>query len=166
METKPNPSSTIWERKAGASSIPKKEQSIPYVEYVLRLRRNRQKRSKNRFEITSNPSHFIKETHSGGRHGPEQWQYDHWKARDATKGLTKRGYDSIVHRWLTDPQFQESQMSHGWTEEYCRYLDYLTTFNIKYNATGPERSRYHNMLALRFKKMERILERCQIETIF
>ena len=44
----------------------------------------------------------------------QKWEYDHWKARDATKGLR---YDSIVHRWLTDPQFQESQWSHGWTEE-------------------------------------------------
>ena len=57
-----------------------------------------------------------------------------------------------MHRWLTGPQFQQSQKSHGWTEAYCRYLDYLTTVNIIYNPTGPERSRYHNMLVLRFKR--------------
>ena len=80
----------------------------------------------NRWEIISNPLYFIKEGHLGERHGPEQWQYDHWKARDATKGFI--------------------------------------TINIKFFATWPERSRYHNMLVLRFKDVKN-QERCQIETI-
>ena len=106
---------------------------------------------KNRCQIISNQLYFIKEGHSGERHGPEQWQYDHWKARDATKGLKKKGDDSIVHRWFTDPQFQESQWSHGWAEEYGQYLDYLPPSISSIIATGSKRSRYHNMLVLRFQ---------------
>ena len=72
------------------------------------------RRIKHRFEIMSNPFYFIKEEDSIGlKHGPKQWQYDHWKAKDANKRLGRREYVSVVHRWLTDPQYRESQWNHG-----------------------------------------------------
>ena len=80
---------------------------------------------KNRIGVISTPLYITKEGQSGERHVPAQWQYDHWKATDATRGVTKSGYKSIVHRRLTDPQYQESQWSHGWTLEYCKYSDYF-----------------------------------------
>ena len=33
----------------------------------------------------------------------------------------------ILVRWMTDEQNWSSQMGHGWTEAYCRYLDYLVS---------------------------------------
>ena len=51
---------------------------------------------KNRIGIISNPLHFLKEGQSGERHGTKQWQYDYWKAKDATTNVHKRGYESIV----------------------------------------------------------------------
>ena len=56
---------------------------------------------KNRIEIISNPLLNHKKGQSGERHGPAPWQYDHWKAKDATANVHKRGKNSIVHRLLT-----------------------------------------------------------------
>ena len=81
----------------------------------------------------------------------KQWQHDHWKAKDAAEGAKKRDYKSIEHRRLTDPAYQESQLSHGWVLEYCKYLDHLKTVNMDYIATWRERDRYQNMLVLRFQ---------------
>ena len=106
---------------------------------------------KTRFEKMSVPFYIVKEDDSrGAKHARERWQYDHWKAKDATKAVLKRNYCSFWHRLHTDKRYQESQWNHGWTREYCRYLDYLATVDITYIATWPKRSR----------------ERCQIEMIF
>ena len=110
-----------------------------------------QAKIKNRIGITSNPLYFIKECHSGERHGPAEWQYDHWKATDATRGVNKIGYKSIAHRWLTDPRYQDSQWSHGSTLEYCKYQDDLKTVSVDHVASWDERGRYQNMLVVRYK---------------
>ena len=81
----------------------------------------------------------------------ERWQYDHWRAKDATRGVFRTNYHSILHRWHTDKRYQESQWNHGWTEAYCGYLDYLATIDISHIALWPERSRYHNMLVLKLQ---------------
>ena len=101
--------------------------------------------------IISNPPYIIKEGQSGERHGPKQWQYDHWKAKDATIAVKQRNFKSIEHRWLTDPQYQKSQSSHGWTLEYCTYLDYLKTVHLDHVANWDKRDRYQNMHVLRYK---------------
>ena len=43
---------------------------------------------------------------------------------------------------------RESQKVHGWTEDYCRYLDYLTTIDISHSATWHQRNRYENTILL------------------
>ena len=78
--------------------------------------------------------------------------------------MQNRDFKSIEHRWFTDPQYQESQWSHGWTLEYCKYLDYLKTVNLDYVATWAERDQYQNISYCGMKKA-RILERCQDEMI-
>ena len=41
---------------------------------------------KTRFEILSVPFYTVKEDDSrGAKHGRERWQYDHWKAKAATR---------------------------------------------------------------------------------
>ena len=52
-------------------------------------------------------------------------------------------------QWHTDKRYQESQLNHEWTEEYCRFLDYLATVDITFIATWSQRSRYHKMLVLK-----------------
>ena len=106
---------------------------------------------KTRLDITSNLLYVVKEGHTGERHGPKQWQYDHWKVNDATEGAKKRNYQSIDHRWHTDPAYQEAQLSRGWTLEYCKCLDYLKTVNMNYIATWEERDREQNIFVLRYK---------------
>ena len=52
-----------------------------------------------RFEIMSVPCCTVKEDDClGAKHGRERWQYDHWKAKDATRGVFRRNYRSILHR--------------------------------------------------------------------
>ena len=111
----------------------------------------RTRKIKNRFEVMSNPFYSIKK-----KMILEDQDTDHnngsmtiGKAKDAT------GYNSIVGRWLKDKRYQESHWNHwnhGWTEEYCRYLDYLVTVNISYIATWPEKS--HNMLVFETARRE------------
>ena len=44
---------------------------------------------KTQFEIMSVPCYIVRMDHSrGARHGQTQWQYDHWKAKDAKRRAT------------------------------------------------------------------------------
>ena len=38
--------------------------------------------------------------------------------------------------------------AHGWTEEYCRYLDNLTTIDISHTAPWHQRHRYESTIPL------------------
>ena len=106
----------------------------------------------NRFETMSNPFYSIKKRIPEDQDTDlSNGSNDHWKAKDAKKkdaeaDMTPSCIDGIQTR-----QYRESQWNIGWTEEYCRYLDYLLTVDIKYIATWPERSRYHNMLVLKLQ---------------
>ena len=74
----------------------------------------------------------------GNRHGEAQWQKDHSEARDARRGARRKNHDSIVLRWQNDEMYRESQKVHGWTEDYCWYLDCLTKIDISHSATPAE----------------------------
>ena len=83
----------------------------------------------------------------GKRNGEAQWQKDHLNAKDAKRGARRNGHDSIVLRWQNDEKYRESQKVHGWTEEFCRDLDYLTTIDISYSAWH-QRNHYENTIFL------------------
>ena len=53
----------------------------------------------------------------------ERRRLSHLKANDAMTGVHKRKYRFTLHRWHADEEYQESHWNHGWTEEYCGYLD-------------------------------------------
>ena len=80
--------------------------------------------------------------------GESQRQQDHWKAVDAIRGTTKRGHDTTTIRWRKNEKYRNSQLAHGWTEEYCRYLDYLTTIDISHVATWEQRHRYESTITV------------------
>ena len=106
---------------------------------------------KNRIDIVSDPLYVVRQGICGERHGPEEWQDHRWKARDATTNVQKRGLTTIAKRWKEDLSYRETQRKHGWTLEYCIFLDYLRTDKIEYKATWEERNRYKNQFVLRWK---------------
>ena len=55
----------------------------------------------------------------GKKSGRNPGQQDHQKAMDAKRGVLKRGkYTSILDRWQNDEVFRESQLAHGWIDEW------------------------------------------------
>ena len=112
------------------------------------------------FEIMSVTYYVLRMDYSrGARHGQTQWQYDNWKAQDA-KRHAERKHGSIVLR-----KYRNSQISVGWTEKYCRYLDSIASVDISHTATWSERSRYENNLTLGIK-MEQNQDQRHVEMIF
>ena len=101
----------------------------------------------------------------GAKNGLSQWQYDHWKARDETKGAMKKGKDSNVQRWQEDEKYRASQTVHDWTGQYCCYLDFLALVDIPYVPTWKERSRYEKSQCSN-STMDHIQGERQIERIF
>ena len=68
-------------------------------------------------ELMSMPYDVVKTDCSrGAKHGETQWQYDHWKAKDAQRHVTRKKHDSILLRWQNDERYR-TQTVHGWTEE-------------------------------------------------
>ena len=67
---------------------------------------------------------------------------------DARRGAKRKGHDSIVIGWQEGEKYRHSHEVHGWTEEFCRYLDHLTTINIFYTAPWNQRHRYESTISL------------------
>ena len=86
----------------------------------------------------------------GRKSGHNQWQMDHQKAMDARRGATKRHeYTSFLDRWQKDEIYQASQLAHGWTETYVKYLDYISEIDISCNAPYRQQVRYNNTVYMR-----------------
>ena len=78
------------------------------------------------------------------------WQQAHWKAKDAKKGALKHTHSSTLERWQNDEYYRTDQAEeHGWSEEWVKYLDFLTRVDISYTATNYQRNRYENMAHIR-----------------
>ena len=84
---------------------------------------------------------------------------------DAERGALKRGkYTSVIDRWQNDEVYRVSQLAHqktvaqiqldigpmtertsqlvqGWTEEYVKYLDYISKIDISHDARYNQRIR-------------------------
>ena len=88
-------------------------------------------RIQRRFKALIVPYYFARLYRSRGKKcGEQKRQTYHWIAEDAMRGAVKHNENknpSISVRWMTDEQNRSSQMAHGWTEAYCRYLDYLVS---------------------------------------
>ena len=67
---------------------------------------------------------------------------------DARRGAWKHNLHSIVIRWQEDEKHRNSKQAHGWTEEYCRYLDFLTTFDISYTVPWHQRHQHESAITL------------------
>ena len=52
---------------------------------------------------------------------------DHQKAMYQKEGALKRcKYTSTMDRWQNDEVYRESQLVHGWTEEWLKCFDYIS----------------------------------------
>ena len=114
--------------------------------YVLCRRQNRPEESKIGSRSCQIHSTARTETRT------QQWQYDHWIAKDAKKKDSEEENTTLLCTdGLLTPTISRIQWNHGWTEEYCRYLDYLLIADVNYIATWPERARLsqHARLAWR-----------------
>ena len=69
---------------------------------------------------------------------------------DAKRGGLKRDkYTSIWDRWQNDEVFRESLLVHGWTDEWVKYLDYISEIDICHNAPHRQRLRYESTVHMR-----------------
>ena len=86
----------------------------------------------------------------GRKSGHNQWKMDHQKAMDASRGATKRHeYTSLRDRWQNDEMYRASRLVHGWTEEWVKYLDYISKIDISHEAPYRQRLRYESTLYMR-----------------
>ena len=74
---------------------------------------------------------------------------------DAARGANTNGHDTITIRWQEDEKYRKSQFAHGWTEEQCKYLDYLRTIDIESTATWRQRHRYESAITLAWSTKDR-----------
>ena len=86
----------------------------------------------------------------GLRRGHNPWQKEHHKAMDAKRGVLKRGkYISIWDLWQKNEVHRECQLVHGWTDEWIKYLEYISEIDISHNAPHRQRLRYESTVYMR-----------------
>ena len=86
----------------------------------------------------------------GKKSGVNPCQKDHKKAMDAKRGVLKRGnYTSILDRWQNDEVYRESQLVHGLTEEWVKYLDCISKIDTSRDAPHQQRLRYESTVCMR-----------------
>ena len=82
----------------------------------------------------------------GKKCGHNLWRMDHLKAMEQRKS---REYISKMDRWQHDEIFRASQLAHGWTETWVKYLDHISEIGISHNALFRQRQRYESTLYMR-----------------
>ena len=70
------------------------------------------------------------------------------KAMDDKRGAKKHDKDTSQSGGNKMRSAEILSEPRGWTEEYCRYLDYLTTIDISYTAPWHQRHRYESTITL------------------
>ena len=110
-------------------------------------------RIKARFQALKAPCYLARLNRSRGKKRRDsEWQQDHWKAIDAREGARKHNnHPTILSRWQNDEQYRTSELAIGWTENYCRYLDYLTTIDISRHAPYHQRKRYESTITVKLQ---------------
>ena len=69
---------------------------------------------------------------------------------DAKRGVLQRGkHTSKVDRWQNDEVYRASQLVHGWTDEWVKYLDNISKIDISHDAPYRQRLRYESTVYIR-----------------
>ena len=59
-------------------------------------------------------------------------------------------YSSFLDRFLRDETFHQSQFENGWTEAWCKYLDYIANIDISHQAPPEQRNRKIELYHFRY----------------
>ena len=103
------------------------------------------KLNKDRFDVLSIPTYVIKKGQShGARHGNTERAKNPITQPMSSKRAKKKGYKSILDRFLNSPRYRESQINIGWNEEHCARYDAIAAEDHSYIATASERFRREN----------------------
>ena len=66
------------------------------------------------------------------------------------RGVLKRGKDtSLLDRWQNDELHRASQLVHGWTDEWVKYLDYISQIDISHDAPYRQRLLHESTIYMR-----------------
>ena len=107
-------------------------------------------RIKNRIDIIADPLHVVQQGNRGVRHGLEDWKTHHWKAKDATRNVKKRGFTTRRDGKM-NPNIDRPNRYMNGPASAASFVDYLNTVDINFEATQEERTRCHNQYVLRWK---------------
>ena len=78
----------------------------------------------------------------GARHGKTEAQKEHFVAHNARKRCIKKNFDVIHDRFQRDPEYSDSQLKIGWTEDKCIGMDKLAQEDHSYRLSSEEYERY------------------------
>ena len=107
------------------------------------------KLSSERNDVLSIPNYVIRKGPSHGRrHGNTERQRIYHAADVSSRKAEKKGFTSILDRFLKCLIHRRSQMDIGWTEDHCARLDEIAAEEHSYIATAAERTRRENTWVL------------------
>ena len=116
-----------------------------YLRNMLATFRQIRKLNKDRHDVLSIPNHVIKKGSSyGARHGNTERQSICHAARVSSRKAKKKGYNSILDRFLNSPGYRESHSKIGWNEDHCARYDAISAEDHSFIATAAERFRREN----------------------
>ena len=86
----------------------------------------------------------------GRKHGHNQWQIDDAKEVDAKKGARRRrNHPCILSQGRTTKYTERLRWRSDGLRPYVKYLDYISSVDIKHEAPHQQRERYESMLFMR-----------------
>ena len=87
----------------------------------------------------------------GSKHGVLPFPEHHRRAKEMrSKIKRKKEFTSILDRFQRDEIFRESQLVHGWTEAWCKYLDYFANIDVPHQASSEQRTRFTELYHFRY----------------
>ena len=102
-------------------------------------------RKLNRHDVLSIPNRVIKKGPSlGARHGNTERQRIYHAAHVSSQKAKKKGFISILDRFLKCHIYRQSQLDIGETVDHCARLDETAAEDHSYIATAAERARREN----------------------
>ena len=104
-------------------------------------------RKKSTVEQGVNPNYVIKKNPShGARHGPTERQRMYHEAHNTLRIANKKGYKTMLARFLNSPRYRDSLTNIVWDENTCIAYDEIAKEDHSYVATRGERSRNEKSL--------------------
>ena len=102
-------------------------------------------------ELVENSYYMPFQKKRGYKHGVLPFQEHHRRAKKLMSKIKRKEKDkSILDRFQRDATFYESQLAHGWTDAWCKYLYFFANIDISHQASPEQRNRYNELYHLRY----------------